>query len=115
MRPARATVEIFGHKLGLRSVGDPARLQELARYVDYHMRKVADQTSSVDTVRIAFLTALNIADELYKERESDQDGRLKQLEMKAERLVLKLEEVLETGETREGRIGTGGPCAVGDG
>jgi len=115
MRPARATVEIFGHQLGLRSVGDPARLQELARYVDYHMRKVADQTSSVDTVRIAFLTALNIADELYKERESDQDGRLKQLEKKAERLVLKLEKVLESGETREGRIGTGGPCAVGDG
>lgn len=114
MQPVRATVEIFGQKLGLRSVGDPARLQELARYVDFHMRKVADQTSSVDTVRLAFLTALNIADELYKERESDQDARQRHFEQRAERLVHKLETVLKSGKTREGNIGQGGPCTVGD-
>jgi len=90
----RATVEIFGQRLGLRSDGDASHLQELARFVDLRMREVADRSSSVDTVKIAVLTALNIADELFQERETDQDVRLKQLENKAERLVVKLEEAL---------------------
>ncbi len=105
MSVTRATVEIFGHRLGLRSDGDSGRLQELARYVDFKMREIADQSSSVDTVKIAVLTALNIADELYEERESDQDARHKRLEHQAERLVVRLEKVLEYGATRRGTIG----------
>lgn len=93
---ARAKVEVFGQQLGLRTDGDVGRLEELARYVDFQMRKIADQTSSVDTVKIAVLTALNIADELYQERETDQDDRTKRLEQQAERLVVKLEKVLQS-------------------
>jgi cell division protein ZapA len=95
MAVVRAHVEIFGQQLGLRADGDEGRLEELARYVDFQMRKIADQTSSVDTVKIAMLTALNIADELYQERETDQDARLKRLEHQAERLAVKLEKVLQ--------------------
>ena len=101
MATVRATVEIFGQRLGLRAEGDAEQLQELARFVDQRMREVADRTSSVDTVRIAILTALNIADELFKEREADQDDRQRKLEEQAERLVLKLEEALSAGETRK--------------
>lgn len=101
MTTVRATVEIFGQRLGLRADGDTSRLQELARFVDSRMREVADRSSSVDTVKIAVLTALNIADELFQERESDQDTRHKRLEEQAERLVFKLEEAMKTGETRE--------------
>lgn len=101
MATVRATVEIFGQRLGLRADGDAEQLQELARFVDQRMREVADRTSSVDTVRIAILTALNIADELYKERETDQDDRQRKLEEQAERLVLKLEEALSAGESRK--------------
>jgi cell division protein ZapA len=95
MAVVRAHVEIFGQQLGLRADGDEGHLEELARYVDFQMRKIADQTSSVDTVKIAMLTALNIADELYQERETDQDARLKRLEHQAERLAVKLEKVLQ--------------------
>jgi len=94
MGTVRATVEIFGTRLGLRADGDAERLHELARFVDRRMREIADQTSSVDTVKIAILTALNIADELHRERETDQDARLIELEDKAKRLVLKVEEAL---------------------
>jgi cell division protein ZapA len=103
MATVRATVEVFGQKLGLRADGDEARLHELARFVDQRMREVADRSSSVDTVKIAVLTALNIADELYEERETDQDARQTKLEKQAERLVLRLEEAMNSGETREGR------------
>ena len=77
MTTVRATVEIFGQRLGLRADGDEARVQEIARFVDLRMREVADRSSSVDTVKIAVLTALNIADELFQERETDQATRQK--------------------------------------
>ena len=99
---SRATVEIFGQKLGIRAEGEAARLQELARFVDARMREVADRTSSVDTVKIAVLTALNIADELFQERDKDQDVRHRELEHQAERLVTKLEKVLGNGTAGEG-------------
>jgi cell division protein ZapA len=101
MTTVRATVEIFGQRLGLRADGDSARLEELARFVDSRMREVADRSSSVDTVKIAVLTALNIADELFHERETDQDVRQERLEEQAERLVSKLEEAMKSGEARE--------------
>ena len=101
MTTVRATVEIFGQRLGLRADGDATRLQELAQFVDSRMREVADRSSSVDTVKIAVLTAMNIADELFQERESDQDTRHKRLEEQAERLVLKLEEAMNPGEAGE--------------
>jgi len=99
MATVRATVEIFGQRLGLRADGDSARLQEIARFVDSRMREVADRSSSVDTVKIAVLTALNIADELYQERETDQDVRQKRLEKQAERLVMKVEEAMRPDVT----------------
>ena len=98
MATVRATVEIFGQRLGLRADGDEARIQEIARFVDNRMREVADRSSSVDTVKIAVLTALNIADELFQERETDQDTRQKRLEKQAERLVTKIEETLKPGD-----------------
>jgi len=111
---ARAHVEIFGQRLGLRTEGDVARLEELARFVDLRMREVASRSSSVDTVKIAILTALNIADELYEERETDQDDRYYLLEQRAENLVARLDKAMELGFDPKGTE-TGGPCAVGDG
>ncbi len=97
MATVRATVEIFGQRLGLRADGDEARIQEIARFVDLRMREVADRSSSVDTVKIAVLTALNIADELFQERETDQDTRQKRLEKQAERLVFRIDEAMKPG------------------
>jgi len=99
MTTVRATVEIFGQRLGLRADGDEARVQEIARFVDLRMREVADRSSSVDTVKIAVLTALNIADELFQERETDQDSRQKRLEKQAKRLTTKIEEAMNPGAT----------------
>jgi cell division protein ZapA len=102
MATVRATVEVFGQRLGLRADGDADRLQEIARFVDSRMREVADRSSSVDTVKIAVLTALNIADELFQERETDQDVRQKRLEKQAERLVTRLEEAMKPDDIANG-------------
>jgi cell division protein ZapA len=103
MTTVRATVEIFGQRLGLRADGDEDRIQEIASFVDLRMREVADRSSSVDTVKIAVLTALNIADELFQERETDQDSRQMRLEQQAERLVNRIEEAMKPGEAGKKR------------
>jgi len=61
-------VSIFGHPYSLRSDEDPSYVESLAAYVDRHMREVADRTRTADTLKIAILSALNIADELHRGR-----------------------------------------------
>ncbi len=114
MTPVRDTVEIFGQRLGVRTDGDVERLHELARFVDSRMREIAERSASVDTVKIAVLTAMNIADELFFERERDQDDRQRQLTLRAERLVKKVDEAMGAGVARREQDEHGGPCAVGD-
>jgi len=66
---ARATgnsvqVEIFDQTYNLRGT-DPEYIEKLAEYVDGKIRAVAEQTSTVDSLRLAVLAALNIADEYH--------------------------------------------------
>ena len=57
-------VEIYDQTYNLRG-SDPAYIQKLAGYVDSKMRTVAQQTATVDSLRLAVLAALNIADEYH--------------------------------------------------
>jgi len=61
-------VEIFGQSYNLRGEGDSSYLQELAGFVDRRMREVADATGTVDSLKVAILAALNIADESRRGR-----------------------------------------------
>jgi cell division protein ZapA len=57
-------VEIYDQAYNLRGT-DPDYLFKLAEYVDSKMRIVAEQTQTVDSLRLAVLAALNIADEYH--------------------------------------------------
>lgn len=57
------TVEIYDQPYHLRGE-DPAYIEALASLVDGKMRAVAAQGTTVDSLRVAVLAALNIADEL---------------------------------------------------
>ncbi len=83
-------VEIFDQGYILRGP-DPEYISRLAEYVDGKMRAVSEQASTVDTVRLAVLAALNIADEYhllkrkyetiaaeYNRRATDLSGALEQ-------------------------------------
>ncbi len=56
-------VEIYGQAYNLRGQGEVGYIQDLASYVDRKMREVAEATATVDSLKVAILTALNIADE----------------------------------------------------
>ncbi|WP_051978644.1 cell division protein ZapA [Edaphobacter aggregans] len=56
-------VEIYDQIYHLRGI-DPAYIEQLARVVDAKMRAVSAHGNTVDSLRVAVLAALNIADEL---------------------------------------------------
>jgi cell division protein ZapA len=63
------SVEISGQQYPIRTGLDPEYVTQIAAYVDERMRAVSDATPTGDVVRLAVLTALNIADELFRCRE----------------------------------------------
>jgi cell division protein ZapA len=88
-------VEIYDQAYNLRGT-DADYILKLAEYVDTKMRLVSQQTSTVDSLRVAVLAALNIADEyhLLKKR---YDAIASTYEERAHTLSGALDEVLEDG------------------
>ena len=69
-------VRILDQVYNVRSADDPAYVQELADYVDRKLQQISDSTPSVDTLKVAILAALNIADELFRLRKAEQADEL---------------------------------------
>jgi cell division protein ZapA len=90
-------VEIFDQAYNLRG-SDPEYILKLAEYVDSKMRAVAEATNTIDTVRLAVLAALNIADEYHLLKRKQETGAT-DYQKRAHLLVNALDEVL--GENRK--------------
>jgi cell division protein ZapA len=71
----RFKVEIYGQTYSMQGDLDPVYVEELSRYVDEKMRSIGDATGLVDSVRVAVLASLSIADELHTLRKSNQELR----------------------------------------
>jgi cell division protein ZapA len=82
-------VEIQGQRYPIRSVLDPEYVARLALYVDEKMKAAADSTPTGDSLRLAVLAALNIADELFRCRDANRarDGQLAERTEELERLL----------------------------
>lgn len=91
-------VEIFDQAYNLRG-SDAEYIIKLADYVDSKMRAVAEQTNTIDTVRLAVLAALNIADEFHLLRRKLEGSTSAGSRQRARKLADALDEVLE--ETRK--------------
>ena len=61
-------VVIYNQTYSLRSDHDPEYIHQLAAHVDRRMNEIARATMTVDSLRVAILAALQIADELYQTR-----------------------------------------------
>ncbi|HKV37842.1 MAG TPA: cell division protein ZapA [Blastocatellia bacterium] len=69
-------VVIYNQTYTLRSDHSPEYIQELADYVNERMNEIASATMTVDSLRVAILAALQIADELHvSRREGEQTER----------------------------------------
>ena len=85
-------VEIYDQGYNLRG-SDPQYIFKLAEYVDGKMRAVAEQTATIDSMRLAVLAALNIADE-YHILKRKYDSIANDLSRRTSALEGALEEVL---------------------
>jgi len=96
-------VTIYGKTYHLRG-DDPGYLHELAREVDGRMREVAEATGTADTLNVAILAALNIADECLQARNGSPSH---EEESHVGRLTALIDDVLADPGCRPGRAVTG--------
>ena len=82
-------VEIHGQRYPIRSGLEPAYVAQLASYVDEKMRTAADSTPTGDTLRLAVIAALNIADEYFRCRDANnaKDGEIAERAGELEKLL----------------------------
>ncbi len=88
--PRVVSVEILGQQYPIRSPLDASYVADLAAYVDEKIRSTADITATTDTVRLAVLAALNIADEYFHARDAERDRQ----DLMRDRLA-RLEQVID--------------------
>jgi cell division protein ZapA len=73
---------------------DQEYIQMLAQYLDTKMRSIAERTRTVDTLRVAMLAALNVADE-YHQLKARYDEVTQNLDQKVGECSNALDEILK--------------------
>jgi cell division protein ZapA len=83
-------IKVFGQTYTVKTDAEEDYIQEVARYVNEKMEEVLKKTKSVSTLNVAILTALNIADDLLKEKERGIALR-REVEAKSKDLIEKID------------------------
>ncbi len=91
----KVSVPIYGRTYDFDTdVGDALYISSLASYVDQKMQEIAKSTNIVDSMKLAVLAALNIADELHRLREN-KDTFNNLVNKKTDELLILLNTVLQ--------------------
>jgi cell division protein ZapA len=70
---AKISIEIFGERYLVRGDGTPEYIREIAGDVDKKMKTLSSRLPHLPLNHLAVLTALNLADELAKLREEQEE------------------------------------------
>ena len=92
-KPSLVHVEIFGQAYSLTAGADPGYVEQLAAHVDAQMRAVGQSAGAVDSLRVAVLAALNIADECFRLR-AGTDGAAGEAARRVAEMTRELDDVL---------------------
>lgn len=65
-------VQILGRYYTIKGIENQEYREKLAQFVDEHMRQIISATGTVDTLKVAILAALNIADGYFKALEQNE-------------------------------------------
>jgi cell division protein ZapA len=96
-------IKVFGHIYTVKTDTGEEHLQRVAQYVNEKMDEVVKNTKSVSSLNVAILTALNIADDLIKER-TKRLALLQEVEQKSKDLVEKINMNINGKETEEALV-----------
>jgi cell division protein ZapA len=98
--PGSVRVDIYDQSYNLRG-SDADYILKLAEYVDTKMRTLAQQTQTVDSLRLAVLAALNIADEFHV-LQKKYEGVSGEYQKRSDHLFTALDEALNDDGRRAG-------------
>ena len=97
-------VEIYNQTYNIRSDGDTEYIIQLAEFVDSRMREISSGTLTVDSLKVAILAALHIADELHrlKNMHEQADSQLAARSSECAEMLDKLLKVRSSVENEQG-------------
>ncbi len=72
--PRRVDVEILGQRYAIRSEAPPDYVRQLVAYVEKRVQEIRGDAPGQDTTKVLVLTALDIADELFRLRDEQGKG-----------------------------------------
>src|ERR671918_335360 len=100
-------VEIYNQTYNIRSDGDTEYLTQLADFVDSRMREISSGTLTVDSLKVAILAALHIADELHrlKNMHEQADSQLAARSAECAEMLDRLLKVRNSVESEQGGAG----------
>jgi cell division protein ZapA len=101
-------VEIYNQTYNIRSDGDSEYLTKLADFVDSRMREISSGTLTVDSLKVAILAALHIADELHRLKQTHEqaDAQLATRSAECAEMLDRLLKVRSNIEQEKGGPGT---------
>ena len=95
-KPEIVEIEIYDQRYPLRlnSSAERSEILKIAEEVDIRMREIAMQTGTVDSLKVAILTALHLAQERHEK--NDGDRRLeKAVSSGSQKWIRELNKILE--------------------
>jgi cell division protein ZapA len=100
-------VEIYNQTYSIRSDGDSEYLMQLADFVDSRMREISSGTLTVDSLKVAILAALHIADELHRLKQTHEqaDAQLATRSAECAEMLDRLLKVRSSIEQEKGSTG----------
>ena len=93
-------VEIYNQTYNIRSDGDTEYIIQLAEFVDSRMREISSGTLTVDSLKVAILAALHVADELHRLKRLHEQAD-QQLASRSAECAEMLDRVLKTRNAAE--------------
>ncbi len=85
-------VNIYGTEYPIRGIADEGYILKVAEYVDVKMREIDQKVAVKSALKVAILAALNITDELFRER-LERGESIDRYKKKIDDLLNRLQEV----------------------
>ena len=94
MDPEKKTfkVNIYGTEYPIRGIGDEEYILKVANYVDAKMREIDQKVAVKSALKVAILAALNITDELFRER-LEEEELVERYEKRIDNVISRLEDI----------------------
>ncbi len=94
-------IKVFGQTFTVKTDAGEEHIREIERFVNEKADEILKKTRSVSTLNVAILTALNIADDLIREREKRM-VILREIEAKSKDLMEKID--IKLGGRESGKL-----------